>query len=76
MTDALRQLGLRVEAGDQRLPWVVAWDPVAVREVLCPRRIVGRDVLTAIPQPAPHQLIKIAVPLSDERQSLFLKALG
>ncbi|MGW7520510.1 aminotransferase class I/II-fold pyridoxal phosphate-dependent enzyme [Streptomyces sp. NPDC054796] len=54
------------------LPWTVVADDARTRTVLEHRRILGKEVCTVPPSPA---LLRLSVPLSDERERAVTEAL-
>lgn len=71
---ALRDAGLQVEAGHPHLPWVTVAGHAAAWSVLRPRRILAKELSFELPQAGRRELVKVAVPLSVERERRFREA--
>lgn len=71
---ASRDAGLEVEAGHPHLPWVTVSGHAAARRVLSPRRILAKELSFELPARARQELVKVAVPLSAEREARFREA--
>jgi histidinol-phosphate/aromatic aminotransferase/cobyric acid decarboxylase-like protein len=67
VSGALRGLGLRVADGAPFLPWVTATADEAVRKALGSRGLLVKE----LPGPGGGTLLKVALPLSDERLRVF-----
>jgi histidinol-phosphate/aromatic aminotransferase/cobyric acid decarboxylase-like protein len=69
--DGLRRLGLPVLPGHPDLPWlIVPWSAPAVR-LLRGHRLLGKELTLS-----GHSMIKLAVPLSDDRRRRFARAVA
>jgi histidinol-phosphate/aromatic aminotransferase/cobyric acid decarboxylase-like protein/SAM-dependent methyltransferase len=71
---AMSDAGLQVEAGHPHLPWVTVTGHAAASSVLGPRKILAKRLSFELPQGRQRELVKVAVPLSMERERRFREA--
>ncbi len=71
---ALRSLGLEVVAGDPRLPWVIVDASGPALALLQDRCIFAKRLSFPVSGAGPPDVLRISVPLSDERVRAFFGA--
>jgi histidinol-phosphate/aromatic aminotransferase/cobyric acid decarboxylase-like protein/SAM-dependent methyltransferase len=74
MVAGLARLGIEVQAGDPRLPWVTSAATESTKTALSKHGVIAKLLQYPVGGPYPHELLRLSVPLSEARARAFLAA--
>ena len=74
MVAGLARLGMKVQAGDPRLPWVTSAATESAKAALGKHGVIAKLLQYPVGGPYSHELLRLSVPLSEARARAFLAA--